>query len=91
MLFVELLKAKSGTPEERIARRVKWQYPEGIRPIAEYWLPTPDPAAIVIFETDNEDLIFQASIQWGDIFDITVIPAITGEKGLQLAQQMMQG
>ena len=91
MLFVELLKVKAGTPEDRIARRVEWQYPEGIRPIAEYWLPTEDPAAIVIFETDNEDLIFQASVQWGDLFDIKVIPAITYERGLQFAKQMMQG
>jgi hypothetical protein len=26
--------------------------------------------------------------EWGDEFEITVVPAITGEEGLALAQQM---
>jgi hypothetical protein len=29
--------------------------------------------------------------EWGDVFDITVTPAITAEEGLELAKQMMQG
>jgi hypothetical protein len=36
----------------------------------------------------EECLIFPI---WGDIFDITVVPAITAEDGLELAKQMMQG
>ena len=40
MLFVVQLEVTGGTPEERIARRAQWQYPEGVKVIAEYWLQT---------------------------------------------------
>ena len=91
MLFVALLKSKASTPKERIARRAQWQYPEGIRLVAEYWLQTGDPAIVSIVETGSVAPIMATLAEWGDVFDITVVPAITAEEGLQLAQQMMQG
>jgi hypothetical protein len=36
MLFVALAKVKGGTMEERITRRTQWQYPQGMRVMAEY-------------------------------------------------------
>ena len=90
MLFVALLKATASTTKERIARRAQWQFPEGIRPVAEYWLQTSDPTVIAIFETDSVAPIMATLAEWGDVFDITVVPAVTAEEGLQLAQQMMQ-
>ena len=90
MLFVTLLKVKSGTSKERIARRAGWQHPDGMRPVAEYWLQTSDPAVISVAEADSVAPIMAAVAQWSDVFDITVIPAVTAEEGLQLAQQMMQ-
>ena len=90
MLFVALLKATASTTNERIARRAQWQYPEGIRPVAEYWLQTADPTVIAIFETDSVAPIMATLAEWGDVFDISVVPAVTAEEGLQLAQQMMQ-
>jgi hypothetical protein len=91
MLFVALLEATGGTPEERTARRAEWQYPEGIKVIAEYWLQNDDPVVVSIFEADDNAPIFAISAQWGDVFNIKVVPAITAEQGLKLAQQMMQG
>jgi len=91
MLFVVQLEVTGGTPEERIARRAQWQYPEGVKVIAEYWLQTDGYSVISIMETDDNAAIFAISAQWGDLFNIKVSPAITGEQGLQLAQQMMQG
>jgi len=36
---------------ELIARRAQWQYPQGMQPVAEYWLQTHHPATIIaIFE-----------------------------------------
>ena len=52
--------------------------------------PLPD-AVIGIFETDSVAPIMAMLAEWGDVFDISVVPAITAEEGLQLAQQMMQG
>jgi hypothetical protein len=91
MLFVALLKATGGTPEERIARRAQWQPPEGGQAIAEYWLQTTNPQVVAIFEADSVAPILAVTAAWGDVFDITVAPAVTAEEGLQLAQQMMQG
>lgn len=90
MLFVALLKVRSGTDKERTARRVQWQPPEGMRPVAEYWLQTPDPHCISIVEADSIAPIMAAVSQWDDVFDITVIPAITAEEGIELAKQAMQ-
>ena len=89
MLFVALLTPRAATPQERIARRVGWQHPEGIRPIAEYWLGTSDPTVVAVFEADSVAPILAVTSAWGDVFDITVVPAITAEEGLASAQQMM--
>jgi hypothetical protein len=62
-----------------------------MQPTAEYWLQTADPAVVSIFETDSVAPIMATLAEWGDVFDITVVPAITAEEGLQLAQQMTQG
>jgi uncharacterized protein with GYD domain len=91
MLFVALLEVTGGTPEERTARRAEWQYPEGIRLIAEYWLQDDDYAVVSIFEADDNAAIFAVYAQWGDVFNIKVMPAVTAEQGLKLAQQMMAG
>jgi hypothetical protein len=92
MLFVAQLAVKGdSTPAERIERRAEWQYPAGVKVIAEYWLQTDGYNVISIMETDNTADIFAITAQWGDVFDIKVSPALTGEQGLQLAQQMMQG
>ena len=89
MLYVALLKAIGGTPKENIARRAQWKYPEGIKPVAEYWLQMGDPSVVSIFEADSIAPIMAITTEWGDIFDITVVPAITAEEGIQLAQKMM--
>ncbi len=88
MLFVDTLKGVQGTSKERVERRLKWQYPDGVRPIAEYWLQGNDPTVIGIFEADSVAPIFQIRAEWGDVFDVTVVPAITAEEGLQLAQKL---
>ncbi len=90
MLFVTLLKPKAGTSKERITRRAQWQYPQGMRMVAEYWLQTTDPAVISVCEAESVAPIMVALAEWDDVFDFTVVPAITAEEGLQLAKQMIQ-
>jgi hypothetical protein len=91
MLFVSLLKMKAGTPQEVIARRAQWQYPEGLNVIAEYWPSSADAVVVSIFEAEDNGPIFALTAAWGDVFEIDVHPAITAEQGLQMAQQMMAG
>jgi hypothetical protein len=91
MLFVAVLKPIAGTPMERVARRAQWQYPEGLKPIAEYWLQATDPHVVAIYEAESVAPILAVTAAWGDVFEYTVVPAVTAEEGLQLAQQMMPG
>src|SRR5665811_801944 len=53
MLFVALGSVRAGTQRERIARRLEWSYPPGMKVIAEYHLMTPSPAVISIAEADD--------------------------------------
>lgn len=88
MLFVALLRATGESPKETIARRVQWQYPEGVRVVGEYWLQG-DPTVVSILEADSVGPIMAITTQWADVFGITVLPAVTAEEGLELAKQMM--
>ena len=75
MLFVTLGQVRAATARERIARRMKWSYPERARVIAEYWLQIPDPQIIVINESDSIVPIMAATSAWEDVFSLTVVPA----------------
>lgn len=88
MLFVIVLKAHPGTLEERAQRRMRWQYPDGVTPVAEYWLETDDPSVISIVELDDVGLITLMRMDWDDLMDIEVFPAVTSEQGLEMLKQM---
>ncbi len=90
MLFVTLGKPKPGsTTKQRVARRVGWKYPAGVRVLGEYWLLTEDPATLImISESDSVASVMNAIAEWDDVFDLTVVPAMTAEQGLELAKQM---
>ncbi len=89
MLFVALLKARPGTLQARTARRLEWQPPDvGAEAVAEYWLQTPDPAAIAVFKADHISQIWAVFTGWDDFFDISIYPAISAEEGLELLRQM---
>jgi len=68
---------------------MEWKPPQGIKPVAEYWLQNDNPRVIAVFEADNIAPIMAANMQWADLFDTTVVPAVTAEEGLKLAKQMM--
>jgi hypothetical protein len=90
MLFVVLANVKAGTSKERIARRAQWRLPEGVRLVAEYWLQSENPGVIDIIETDRVAPIMAGIADWDDVYEFTVVPAITAQEGLELAKQMMQ-
>lgn len=58
--------------------------------MAEYWLQTSNPDVVGVFEADSIAPIMAITTAWGDVFDITIVPAITAEEGLKLAQEMVQ-
>ena len=90
MLFVTLLSRKpTATMAQVLQQRMAWTTPEGMKPIAEYWLQSNNPSVIAISEADNIAPIMAATMPWTDMFDITVIPAVSAEEGLKLVSQMM--
>jgi len=92
MLYVIMGKAKAAsTMRERVARRINWQYPPGVRVAAEYWLMSNEPTLIAVAETDDAASIMMGIAEWDDVFDLTVVPALTAEQGLQLAKRMQGG
>ncbi len=94
MLFVSILTGKPDLPPEvaqqGLSRRLEWKPPEGIKILAEYWLQEAPPRVIVISEAESAAPLFLINTQWGDLFDIEVMPAITAEEGLKLAGQALQ-
>lgn len=89
MLFVAIGKAKAtSTTKQRVARRINWKYPAGLRVIGEYWLQSNDPTLITIAEADNIAVLMRAVADWDDVFDLTVLPAMAAEEGLQVAKQL---
>ena len=91
MLFVALLKGRPGTMQERTARRAEWEIPDvGAKSIAEYWLQTPDPAVVAIFEADHIGQMWAVFGEWDDVFDVSIHPAIEAQEGLALLKQMYQ-
>ena len=92
MLFVALLKNRqAGTFQEGVARRMQWDYPERANVLAEYWLETEVPRVIAVMEAESMDVFGQIRMDWGDMFEIEVFPALTGEPGMEMARQAMSG
>jgi hypothetical protein len=90
MLFVALFTAKPGvTLAQTMKTRMGWKPPKGSKTVGEYWLQHGCPSVIAIFETDNVASIMEATGAWWDLYNITVVPALTGEEGIKLASQMM--
>jgi hypothetical protein len=93
MEYVMLLGWKQGlTRDQRdgaLMQRAGWNYPGGVKVIAEYWPAAEDPAVVSIFQTEDFSALMEIEFTWGDIFDITVIPAISAEEGLKLGPDAM--
>ena len=71
-----------------MARRLQWKPPEGVRVVAEYWLQSNDLAVVAIVESDSVTPRMVATAARADLFDITVVAAITVEERTQLAKQI---
>lgn len=93
MDYVALLRFRPGTAagerDAALGRRASWQYPDAVRMIAEYWPMSSDVTVVSIFSTDQIDGIFQFQLEWSDVFDIEVHPAVSAEDGLRMGPHVM--
>jgi len=69
--------------DQGLARRAAWQYPKGIRLIAEYWPASATAQVVSIFSADSFEPIMELDLEWSDVFDIDVSPAVSAEEGLK--------
>ena len=89
MLFVIVMKGRGNSSfQENLARRMEWNYPEGVKVHGEYWPQSAGTGVISIIEADTIEQIMAITTPWGDAFKITVSPAITAEDGMAQARQM---
>jgi hypothetical protein len=93
MDYVALLTFRSSvTATERdgaLIRRAGWKYPDGIRVIAEYWPAAAAVQVVSIFSADNFAAVMEVELEWSDVFDIDIHPAISAEEGLQVGAEVM--
>lgn len=92
MDYVAFLTFRSSVPaaerDGALMRRALWQYPEGIRVIAEYWPMTDAPQVVSIFSTDDPAAIMQLEFEWNDVFDIKISPALSADDGLKIGPEV---
>ena len=67
-----------------LMRRAGWEYPAGIRVIAEYWPMADDVQVVAIFSSDDIAAIWELEAEWSDVFDIDMSPAVSAEDGLRI-------
>ena len=63
MDYVALLRFRASVPaaerDGALMRRAGWKYPEGFRPIAEYWPVASAVQVVVIFSVDSFDTLME--------------------------------
>jgi hypothetical protein len=92
MEYVGLLRFRPQlSAEERdraLMRRGAWSYPEGIRPIAEYWPVAEQVQAVTIFASDTFAPVMELQLEWDDVFEISIFPAVSAEEGLRIGPEV---
>lgn len=92
MDYVALLKFRSSVPaaerDGALMRRASWQYPKGVRVIAEYWPLSSAVPVVSILSADSIEKILEFFFEWNDVFDIDVHPAVSAEEGLRIGPEV---
>jgi hypothetical protein len=93
MHYLILLDWQPGVDREKQdaarARRAKWEYPDGIRPIVELWSAAGSPAVVFACEADDPAPIMELTAAWEELFTITASEAMTPEEGLRLGSDTL--
>lgn len=93
MDYVALLKFRSSvSAAERdgaLMRRAAWQYPKGVRVIAEYWPLSSAVTVVTIFTADSFEQVMELELEWSDVFDIDIHPAVAADEGLRIGPDVV--
>jgi len=92
MEFLALLRFRSSVPaaerDAALMRRAGWQYPDGVKVIAEYWPMWGEYQVVTAFSAETIAPIMEVEFEWNDVFDITVVPAVSAEEGLRIGPEV---
>jgi hypothetical protein len=90
--FVALLSFRPSVPaadrDGALMRRATWNYPAGIRLIAEYWPAAASVQVVSIFSADNFEAVLELELEWNDVFDIAIHPAVSADEGLRMGPEV---
>jgi len=89
MLLAVVMRAEPGTLNERYGRRLQWKYPQGITPVAEYWLHSSELSVFAVVEAESAEPLAAMRMEWDDLFEIDVFPVVTAEEGLERLRRTM--
>lgn len=93
MDYVALLKFRSSVSiaerDGALMRRASWQYPKGIRVIAEYWPLSSAVTVVSIFTADSFEQVMELELEWSDVFDIDIHPAVGADEGLRIGADVV--
>jgi hypothetical protein len=92
MEFVALLKFRPSVPaaerDAALMRRAGWQYPDGLKVIAEYWPLSGEYQVITVFSAESVAPLMEVEFEWDDVFDMTVTPAVSADEGLRIGPEI---
>jgi hypothetical protein len=92
MEFVALLKFRPSVPaaerDAALMRRAGWQYPDGLKVIAEYWPLSGEYQMITVFSAESVAPLMEVEFEWDDVFDMTVTPAVSADEGLLIGPEI---
>ena len=92
MEFVALLRFRPSVPaaerDAALMRRAGWQFPEGLKVIAEYWPLSGEYQVVTVFSAETIAPIMEVEFEWDDVFDMTVTPAVSAEEGLRIGPEV---
>ena len=93
MLYAFVANFQPGTTEAQrdgaLARRAQWKWPDGTKPVAEFWSFGNAPLVYSVFEADDVTAVWRMTADWNDVFAIDIVPVMTAEQGLQLGPGVM--
>lgn len=72
-----------------LMRRAGWEYPSGIRLIAEYWPIASAVQVVSVFTADDYASMLELVTEWDDVFDIDIHPAVSAEEGLKIGPEVL--
>jgi hypothetical protein len=92
MEFVALLKFRPSVPaaerDAALMRRAGWQYPDGLKVIAEYWPLSGEYQVVTVFSAESVAPLMEVEFEWDDVFGMTVTPAVSADEGLRIGPEI---